>query len=385
MPQSDYHTGGRSEALDQPGGHCSPTIPAYTLGASNWMPPDLYTEEILRYPELIVEVQRGGIVESRHRVCAAVRFASGEDGVTFGDPEAATFWRSALKPFQALAIITDGVDRAFGFGPEEMALVCASHGGTPTHLDHVREILAAIGKDPEVLHCGPHSPYDSQSAAELRGSGERPNRLHNNCSGKHASMIALALHHGWSTDGYWRYDHPVQARVRQLLPDWIDRDPEMLKWATDGCGVPTPWGSLADMAMAYARLVNRAAKSGTPAATVVETMTRYPDLTSSPGREPLQFMTLTSGRLLAKEGAEGVLCIAGTDADWGLALKIEDGARRAVGPAAVEVLTAAGLLTEVEQQALQELAMVPILSTRGEKVGEIRAQPLVDNDPFGAT
>ena len=358
-------------------------IPAYTLGASNWRPPDSSTEEILHYPELTVDVLRGCSVESRHRVCAAIRFASGKDGLTFGDPEAATFWRSALKPFQALAIVTDGVDRAFGLGPEEMALICASHGGTPTHVDRVREILAAIGKDPEVLHCGPHPPYNSEAAAELRCAGERPSRLHNNCSGKHASMLALALHHGWSTEGYWRYDHPVQARVRELLPEWIDRDPETLKWATDGCGVPTPWGSLADMAMAYARLVNRAITSGTPAATVVETMTRYPDLTSSPGRAPLQIMSMTSGRLLAKEGAEGVLCIAGTDADWGLALKVEDGARRAAGPAAVEILTTAGLLSQAEQQALQELAVIPILSTRGERVGEIRALPLVETDDFG--
>jgi L-asparaginase II len=348
------------------------------------MPPDLSTEDTLHYPELTVEVLRGGIVESRHRVCASVRFASGKGGLTFGDPDAGTFWRSALKPFQALAIVTDGVDRAFGFGPEEMALVCASHGGTPTHLDRVREILAAIGKDPEVLHCGPHTPYDSQAAAELRCAGERPNRLHNNCSGKHASMLALALHHGWSTDGYWRYDHPVQTRVRQLLSEWIGKDPETLEWATDGCGVPTPWGSLADMAMAYARLVHRAVNSGPPAATVVGTMTRYPDLTSSPGREPLQFMSMTFGRLLAKEGAEGVLCIAGTDSDWGMALKVEDGARRAVGPAAVEILTTAGLLSDVEQQALQELAMIPILSARGEMVGEIRARPLVATDKFGA-
>lgn len=347
------------------------------------MPPDSFAEELLHYQELTVEVLRGGIVESRHRVCAAVRFASGKRGLTFGDPEAATFWRSALKPFQALTIVTDGVDRAFGLGPKELALICASHGGTPVHLARVEEILAAIGKDPEVLHCGPHTPYDRDAAEQLRCTGGRPSRLHNNCSGKHASMLALALHHGWDIEGYWRYDHPVQARLRQLLPEWIDGDPEALDWATDGCGVPTPHAGLASMAMAYARLVDRATTAGTPAATVVETMTRYPDLTSSPGREPLQFMRMTSGRLLAKEGAEGLLCIAGTDGGWGMALKVEDGARRAVAPAAVEILTTAGLLSQAEQETLRQLSAIPILSTRGESVGEIRVRPVREPDHVG--
>lgn len=351
------------------------------------MPPDSFTdsctEELLHTPELTVEVLRGGVVESRHRVCAALRFASNKTGLSIGDPEIATFWRSALKPFQALAIVADGVDRVFGLGPEELALICASHGGTSAHLRRVEEILSAIGEDPEVLHCGPHAPYDPDAASELSCAGERPGRLHNNCSGKHASMLALALHHGWSTEGYWRYDHPVQERVRQLLPEWIDRDPEGFEWATDGCGVPTPRGRLAEMATAYARLVSRSTSPGTPAAAVVGAMTSYPDLTSSPGREPLQFMRLTSGRILAKEGAEGVLCLAGTDAGWGLALKVEDGARRAVGPAAVEILTTAGLLSEAEQKALQPLAAVPILSTRGEQVGEIRSRSIGEFDQSG--
>ncbi len=322
-------------------------------------------------------------MESRHRVCAAVRFASGDDDLTFGDQQAAAFWRSALKPFQALAFVSDGVEQAFGLGPEELAIICASHGGTPAHLARVERVLSAIGLDPESLHCGPHPPYDSDSADQLRCAGARPGRLHNNCSGKHASMLALAVHHGWATDGYWRYEHPVQARVRQLLSEWIDSDPETLEWATDGCGLPTPRVPLAEMAMAYARLADRATIPGTAAASVVDAMTRYPELTSSLGREPLQLMRGTSGRILAKEGAEGVLCVAGTDAGWGLALKVEDGARRAVGPAAIEVLTFAGLLNQTEREALQALAEVSILSTRDDVVGEIRPRPTTETDRAG--
>jgi len=325
---------------------------------------------------MIIDVERGGVVESSHRVHAAVRFARKGGDVTLGDPEASSFWRSALKPFQALAVVEDGVDQAFGLDREDLAVICGSHGGTPAHVARVERVLDAIGRTREELRCGPHTPYDAESADALRRSGLLPGRLHNNCSGKHASMLALAGHRGWDSEGYWRYEHPVQARVRTLLRNWVDTDPEQLEWATDGCGVPTPFLRLADMALAYARLADRSAESGSPAAAVVEAMTSCPELTSSRGREPLRIMQATDSRLLAKEGAEGVLCIAGTDAGWGMALKVEDGTRRAVGPAAVEALVRAGLVDAEEQGALRGLADIPIVSTRNERVGRIRPRRL---------
>ena len=328
---------------------------------------------LLEYQALTVEVRRGTAVESRHRVSASLRLRDGARGGTYGDPGAAAFWRSALKPFQALAIVQDGVLAAYGLDTADLAVICASHGGTPEHTARVAGILDRIRCGEPDLHCGPHTPYDTESAAALLESGRGPGRLHNNCSGKHASMLALALHRGWSTDGYWRFEHPVQSRMRDVLSEWIDVDPESLEWATDGCGVPTPLIQLSEMAEAYRRLAASAGRSGSAAEAVVEAMTAYPELTSSPGREPLVIMRGTSGRLLAKEGAEGVLCVAAMDDAWGLALKVEDGARRAVGPAVMRILSGAGLLRGEELEFLNSLTEVPILSTRGEVVGGIRA------------
>lgn len=292
---------------------------------------------------------------------------------TFGDPAASSFWRSALKPFQALPIVDDGVADAFDYGPEHLAVTCASHGGRPEHLARVEHILAAIGRSPEDLHCGPHTPYDEEAAQTLACAGHAPGRLHNNCSGKHASMLALALHRGWEPEGYWRFDHPVQARVRDLLPDYIDASPADLPWEADGCGIPTVLIPLEAMALAYARLADGAAATGSAPAAVVDAMTRHPDLTSSPGREPLRIMQATEGRLLAKEGGEGVLCIAAVGEDWGMALKVEDGSRRAVGPAAVALLGSCGLLEPAEAAALLDLAEPPILDTLGCAAGRIHA------------
>lgn len=313
---------------------------------------------------------------------AVVRHADGTTAATFGDPRAATFWRSAVKPFQLLPVVQDGAARAFGFGSEWLAMACASHGGRPEHVDRVAEMLEAIGADPTSLRCGPHPPYDHEAASALTCAGEEPGRLHNNCSGKHAAMLALAAHHGWDAEGYWRYDHPVQRRIRRELAAWIAADPETLAWATDGCGLPTPRLELADMALSYARLVTAAAGgAGSPAA-VVSAMMRHPELTSSPGREPLRIMQAGPERLLAKEGAEGVLCVAAVDADWGLALKVVDGGRRAVGPATIAALDHVGLLRDEEREALDSLGTVRIEGTTGEHVG--RLQGVVDPDPNGA-
>ncbi|MCL7927143.1 MAG: asparaginase [marine benthic group bacterium] len=323
---------------------------------------------------LAVEVTRGQSVESVHRAVGVV--CSGTEGAEscVGDPILLTFWRSAMKPFQTLPLIEDGVVEAFDFGMEEIALACASHGGTDAHVEVVGRMLGALRIDSEALHCGAQAPFDPDSAFRLRCAGREPGRIHNNCSGKHAGMLALARHHGWDADGYWRLDHPVQGRILTALKPWMDIDPEAHEWALDGCGVPTPRLPLREMARAYARLVSSARDGRPDAAAVVRAMTERPDLTSSPGRAPLVLMEATDGRLLAKEGAEGVLCLASIEDDWGMAVKVEDGGLRAVGPAVVAVLEEADMITKSESRALEALQDYPIRNTLGAEVGRVRAR-----------
>lgn len=316
---------------------------------------------------------RGRSVESVHAARGVVCNAGGAEESCVGDPVMLTFWRSAMKPFQALPLIEDGVIDEFGFGEEEIALACASHGATDEHLVVVERMLQKLDMGAEALHCGPHPPFDRDVEFSIRCSGSEPGRIHNNCSGKHAGMLALARRHGWNADGYWMLDHPVQKRIRAALRPWIDIDPDEHEWAVDGCGVPTPRLPLKEMARAYARLV-RWARDGRPdAAAVVAAMTRRPDLTSSRGRAPLILMEATGGRLIAKEGAEGVLCLASVEDDFGVAVKVEDGSLRAVGPVVVAILEKAGMLTERERRRLEVLQDVPILNTLGAEVGRVTA------------
>ena len=313
-------------------------------------------------------------MESTHHVQGVVCSAAGREESCVGDPEILTYWRSAMKPFQAIPILEDGVADAYGFGPEEIALICASHGGTRQHIERVASMLRRAGLNEDHLHCGPHPPFDRDTAQVLGCAGRLPSRLHNNCSGKHAGMLAVAKYHGWPVEGYERLDHPVQKRIQRCLGAWMDHEPEDHHWALDGCGLPTPRMPLHEMARAYSRLVKQARGGNGAAYAVVSAMTTFPELTSSPGRVPLRIMQATGGRLLAKEGAEGVLCVAAVDDDWGLAVKVEDGAIRAVGPAAVELLEMAGVLRGDERQALDGVREVSIDNTLGERVGIITAR-----------
>lgn len=312
-----------------------------------------------------VVLERGGVPESEHEVHAVCCEAAGEGGSVFGDEGAAAFFRSSMKPFQAMPIARERVLDDLDLGPEALALACASHHGMPCHTEIVRGVLSSLGLEEEALACGPHRPVDASSARALDEAGRLPGRVHNNCSGKHAAMLALARRHAWPLDGYHDFSHPLQGHLREELARWIDADPETLNWGVDGCGVPTPRVSLRTMARAYAAL----GASEEPAArAVVRAMTEHPNLISGPSAFSAALMSATDGRILAKEGAEGVFCLAATGQGWGAAFKVADGAARAIGPAVLHALRAGDRIGDEESARLDRFRRVALENTRGEAV-----------------
>lgn len=291
----------------------------------------------------------------------------------FGEPELMAYWRSSAKPFQVLPLVKGGGAERFGVSREDLAVCCASHAASPEHVRRVRELLGRMGLDEEDLACGPHRPFDDTAARELEREGREYGRVHNNCSGKHASLLAQALHAGDPPEGYQELGHPVQRRFREELDLWLDVDPERLSWGVDGCGLPTPYLSLRQMARAFGRLARAAAEGERAPRRVVDAMTSHPRLVSGEGRLTARLMEAGGGGLLAKEGAEGVLCMAGVDDGWGLALKVRDGASRAMGAAAAEAIVRLELLGAAERQALEELRAPAVRNTRDEEVGRIEA------------
>lgn len=321
----------------------------------------------------VIEVWRGDVLESIHRVSAAVIDRRGNLVAHVGRPDWLTFLRSAAKPFQAIPLVADGGADAYRMTDAELAVCCASHSGEPPHIDLVTGVLQRIGCAEEDLECGVHPPFHEPSADALLREGRLPGRLHNNCSGKHAGMLAWCRHAGVEIAGYRRADHPVQVRIRREIASWTGTPAADLRTAIDGCGVVTFAQPLSGMAGAFARLMGAASADRESAAgRIVRAMTGQPYYVGGTDRLSTRLMEVTGGRVLAKYGAEAVMCMAERESGLGIAIKIVDGAKRAVGPAVVEALEQLELLTGEERRALDDRHTRAVTNTRDEAVGEIR-------------
>lgn len=327
----------------------------------------------MRPLSLDVVATRGGVVESRHRVHAAVVGPDDQVAATAGDPHTVTFWRSCAKPFQVMPLVASGGFDQVGWGDDELALACASHGGEPEHVALVEGMLASLGLEEGDLACGAHEPLSTRGARILRDSGIRATRLHNNCSGKHAAMLARAIAEGWPREGYERATHPVQRGCTEAVARWCGLAAERIPQAVDGCGVVVYALPLEAMARAFARLACRARAGDDVPGRILHAMRTRPFLVGGSERFDTVLMEETDGRVVAKVGAEGVHTVAVLDQAVGAAVKAEDGSQRAQYPAVLRLLQHLGALPAALPPRLAEFAVRPVRNTRGETVGEVHA------------
>ena len=316
-----------------------------------------------------VAVTRGSLEESRHRVHVAVVHRSGAILRAARDPHYVTWWRSCAKPFQLLPFVESGGVDALGWGDDEIALACASHGGEPEHVAIADKMLSSIGLEEGDLACGPHEPLTARGSRLLRECGGRPTRLHNNCSGKHAAMLAFAKQLGAPTTGYEQAGHPVQQRIRRAIDEWCGVTASQVRESVDGCGAVVFGLPLYNMALSYARLA--ASCNSGPASRIVGAMLRSPFLVGGTDRFDTVLMEASEGRIVCKIGAEGVHTIGLLERNIGIAVKVEDGSPRAQYPAVIAVLEHLDMFPRGLPDSLREYALRPIRNTRGETVGEI--------------
>ena len=285
---------------------------------------------------MVVEVTRGAVVEARHLV-HAVAVRDGRIELAFGNPDLVSFLRSSAKPIQAVPVVRARPD----LDDQQVALMCASHRATSKQLEVVRRILADAPATEDDLECGPD-----------------PTRIEHNCSGKHAGFLALCRANGWPIDGYRLAAHPCQEVMLGAVAECLDVEPSSLQTGIDGCGVPTFAVRLEVAAQALTRL---AALEGGDR--VVRAMRRHPELLRGPVAADV-LLTRSLDGWIAKGGAEGLLCAASADG-LGIALKVADGAFRAILPALASVLARLGI-------EAQEIAGEPVRNSRGEVVGSVR-------------
>jgi L-asparaginase II len=291
---------------------------------------------------ILIELTRGGRVESWHRGAIAVAGPQGTASVAIGDVTQPVFPRSAIKAIQCLQLIETGAADRFGFGAAEISLACASHSGTERHVAVATHMLAAAGLDPSALGCGAHEPSSVRAARALIEAHANPSALHNNCSGKHAGMLATATHMGEPIAGYLNPDHPVQVRAVHALSELSGETIGADRVGVDGCSAPNWAVSLSGLARAFARLVTGEGLSSLrrgAAQRILEACWREPELMAGPGRLDTMIMTRWPGLVFLKTGAEGVYCGAIPARGVGFALKIDDGAKRA-SELAIQVLIA---------------------------------------------
>lgn len=323
--------------------------------------------------DLDVVVTRGDAIESMHRVHAAVVDARGRLIGSARDAGMVTYWRSCAKPFQVMPLLRSGGFDRLKWGDDQLALACASHGGEPEHVAIAAAMLDSMGLEEGDLACGPHEPLSARGAKLVRESGQRPSRLHNNCSGKHAAMLARAHTEGWTHQGYERTGHPVQRDILTEVSSWCDVPENALIQAVDGCGAVVFGLPLERMAHSYAKLSAASNRDEDIPARVVHAMRTRPFLVGGSDRFDSALMEETEGRVISKVGAEGVHTVAVIEEGIGLAVKVEDGAQRAQFTAVLRLLQHFGILPETLPPRLEEFAHRPLRNTRGEIVGEVRS------------
>jgi L-asparaginase II len=321
-----------------------------------------------------VTVPRSGNVESVHRISVAVVNERGELIRSTGDPHIRTYFRSSAKPLQVIPLLEAGGAEAFGFTSAELSVMSASHDGEIIHVETVRSILSKIGLEEMHLFCGPHEPYHVPTNIALRKAGKDPCNLHNNCSGKHAGMLSMAVLKGWPVEGYQLPDHPVQQEVFKVISEAACLPVPSIIYGTDGCGIPTFHMTLFEMAKAYGKLSawwKEESSKGHAVKKLMRAIAEEPVLLEGTTGFSSAIVAATQGKVFGKVGGEGMYCMAVPGAGIGIVLKVEDGNRRASSPAAVEILRIMQLITDRELEALSDYHRPVIRNHQGTQIGRL--------------
>ena len=337
-------------------------------------------EAVKKYMEanmnpVLVEVLRGEHVESAHRGSVCVFDGDGKRVWGLGDTARPIFPRSAVKAIQALPFVESGAADAYGFGDKELALACASHSGEPEHTGLAAAMLEKAGLDGSALECGAHWPTSQEATVALARSGASPSALHNNCSGKHSGFLCTCAHAGMDHQGYVKAGHALQEMVRGALEDVTEAAHGEENRGTDGCSIPTYAVPLQNLARAFARMATGRGfgpQRADAARRLLAACMAEPFLVSGTDRADLALMRAAPGRIFVKMGAEGVYCAALPELGLGIALKCDDGTRRAAETMIAAVL--AKLLAKDEALAARLVAQAnPVLKNwNGIEVASLR-------------
>jgi L-asparaginase II len=334
---------------------------------------------------VLVELLRGGVVESLHRGAFAVVDADGAVVRSLGDIDRPVFPRSAVKALQALPLVASGAADWLGLTDEELALACASHGGEPAHLSVAAAMLAKAGLDDSALECGAHWPGNEAAARALAAAGGTPGALHNNCSGKHAGFLCLGCLMAAGREprayvhGYVQAEHPVMREVSAAIETVTGCRLADAPRGTDGCSIPTFGMALRRLAHGFARFgsgVGLSESHANASRRLRAAVASKPFFVAGSGRFDTRVMERLHERVFCKVGAEGMYCAALPARGLGVAIKIDDGSNARAAEVAMAALIEAFVnLDDGEAVFMRTLSDVKVANWNGIEVGHLRATP----------
>lgn len=308
---------------------------------------------------VLVEVYRAGVLESFHRGVVCVVNAQGEIIFSKGDTNQLCYPRSAMKLLQVIPLLVNGGMEQFGFTLEEIAVMCGSHNAEAEHLRVVNSILQKIELDKDALNCGPQYPSSKRDANALIKADQKPHHIHNNCSGKHAGMLAACVLMGWTTEDYIDPQHPVQQAILDTCSLMYEYPKEKMITALDGCSAPIYSVPVYNQALGYKNLVRttRLPEAVQKACSVIiEAVSTYPFMVAGTGRYCTDMMNITAPSIIGKTGAEGIFSMAFTEQGLGICIKIDDGKMLPQYNVAQSLIEASGIFTSAELAPLHRYA-----------------------------
>jgi L-asparaginase II len=312
----------------------------------------------------LLEEVRDGRTQAVYVGHAILLDATGGTLREWGSGATQAYWRSAAKPLQALPFVESGAFDALRLPDLHLAIACSSHNGERDHLDAVQGLLAPAGLGVADLACGAHEPIGGPALCDPRPEGGWT-ALHNNCSGKHAAMLATARHNGWPTQGYLDPEHPLQLAIRAVIGEATG---EPVAWGTDGCSAPCFWSSLTGMARAFQWLDRRPAGRR-----ILDAMADHPHAIAGTRMWDTAFLAAGRGRWVGKVGAAGLYVAVHRDNGQAFALKVASGSRDGRDQVAAHVAKAAGWLDPQAEDALRGFLEPPIATWNGKVVGMTRS------------
>ena len=325
--------------------------------------------------EILLQYTRAGHVENIHRGDFAVVNCEGKIIDSIGNAHLPMFWRSAAKPFQALPFVKNGGLYKYNISDEELAILVSSHSGEPNHVELVKGLLQKLGLTEEDLECGVLRPMSGKAFKALIKSGEPITQIHNQCSGKHAQIMALSIMLGVKVKGYTQPEHEAEKLIFKHVAMASKVPEDKLEIGIDGCGVPVFYLPIYNMSLAYARLSTPSkgdwGEYESAATKIRDAMSKYPQIISGTGRIDCAVSEITNGRIIAKIGSDAVYCLAVKDENMGITFKIEDGSYAAVTPMVIALLKHLNQLTKEESAELDRLFPPILKNHRGDVIGTI--------------